>query len=123
MLGKLISEDLYPRLFTTTFNLSHIEVHSTDYDRTLISAQSQLQGLFSRVGKSMNVTTNTSKYYRPPNSGVSWPTPNNTYAIPPGLMVYPVHTIPSNLDDLFMIDFKEVCPNANKLFYEIGDKN
>lgn len=110
MLGQQLKTALYPSLFKGVYNQSSIEVHSTDVDRTLMSANSQLQGLFP-VGTGYDVTCNGS-YLKPPNLNYSLSNPPTPKAIPPGILTFPIHTTSRATNTLFMPNFKKICPTA-----------
>lgn len=113
MLGRQIRDVLYPTLFQTPYNQSSIEVYSTSVNRTMMSVYSQLQGLFP-VGTGSDITGEGPDIL-PPNLNFSVPTPETNKAIPPGMMSFPIHTLPKDEDDLFIRNFSSICPAASLL--------
>lgn len=69
------SRTRYQNLLSTTFNVNDIYVRSSDVDRTIMSAESNLAGLYPPTGKQIW------------NKAIAW-------------QPIPVHTVPGNIDYL-----------------------
>lgn len=89
---RKIYVDTY-HLLPSRFDIKSIYVRSTDYDRTLMSAQSLLTGLYPR-GTGPNLP------------GSSLPT------LPNAIQPIPIHTIPKDLDDLLIAEHNVTEFNA-----------
>lgn len=72
------------QLLTTNYQPNTIYARSTDFDRTIMSAQSVLIGMY------------------PPGTGPVLP--NSSPALPFGLQPVPIHTVPASQDSAFLID-------------------
>ena len=92
------------QLLSKTYEANTVYARSTDYDRTIMSAQSVLLGMY------------------PPGTGPS--TPNSTTpALPSGFQPVPIHTIPAADDSAFLIDIgsSKISPLIAKYVYTRTD--
>ncbi|XP_034985824.2 prostatic acid phosphatase-like [Zootoca vivipara] len=96
-LGKFIKER-YKDFLSDEYKRNEIYVRSTDYDRTIMSAQANLAGLF------------------PPKKNQIW---NKEIAWQP----IPVHTVPLSEERLLYYPVRAACPKFGKLLKEtLGSK-
>ncbi|KAM4652813.1 testicular acid phosphatase homolog [Discoglossus pictus] len=86
----------YDHFLSSSYNRREIYIRSTDYDRTLMSAQANLAGLY------------------PPNRTQLW---NPELAWQP----IPIHTVPSSQDRLLKFPSKD-CPRYNELMKETSQQ-
>jgi len=93
-LGQWLRER-YDGFLSSNYSGEEIYVRSTDVDRTLMSAQSNLAGLYPPEG------------YGKWNPDLAW-------------QPIPVHTIPTPLDNLLMINHKK-CPRLKKMKEQLKD--
>jgi len=103
-LGKLMRKTYGPAgvgLLSSEYKRNEVWVRSTDIDRTLMSAEAQMAGLFP---------PGTAKE----TSSSSFPTPQ--YGLPYGWQAVPVHTVPVE-DDLLLIPWKG-CRSFTKAMEE-----
>lgn len=92
------------QLLSATYQPNTLYVRSTDYDRTIMSAQSLLLGLY------------------PPGSGPA--APNSTLpALPAGFQPIPIHTVAASQDSAFLIDIssRKTADTINKYVYSRAD--
>ncbi|CAD8150405.1 unnamed protein product [Paramecium octaurelia] len=75
-------------LLSPQFNENEIYIESTDYNRTIMSAYSNLQGMYPEGSELPNVTEDK---LLPPNSGSKSPSIGN-YALPNKIQLIPIHT-------------------------------
>uniref|UniRef100_H2ZM93 acid phosphatase n=1 Tax=Ciona savignyi TaxID=51511 RepID=H2ZM93_CIOSA len=92
-LGRYLKQR-YIGLLSPQYNRSEIYIRSTDYDRTLMSAQSNMAGLF------------------PPEGRQQWNGSSTNW------QPIPIHTVPRNMDSLLAAPI-ESCPKLNKLRSDI----
>jgi len=83
-------------------------VYSSSYDRTMMSAQAHMLGIFPK-GTGQIISNSNSKTFTPPT-----PTPDVTvsgsFAMPEGARDILIKSIPLEEDDLFEKGFKNTCP-------------
>ena len=103
-------------LLNKTFNPKELIVFSTDSDRTILSANAQLQGLYPQ-GTGHNLTSSQAQSAIPPNDNTSYKDEQERLqlsALPDHMELIPVKTfIPSeHLVNLFS---PSVCPNMSEI--------
>lgn len=91
------------QLLSINYQANTIYIRSTDYDRTIMSAESLLMGLY------------------PLGTGPALP--DSTPALPSNFQPIPIHTIPAAQDSAFLIDMNssEISDLLNKYVYTRAD--
>lgn len=91
------------QLLSTNYQAQSIYIRSTDYDRTMMTAESVLMGLYS-LGTGPNL-------------------PDSTPALPSNFQPIPIHTVPMAQDRTFVIDFssKEISALFDSYVYTRPD--
>ena len=101
---------LYPYLFDESRNFQH-KVFSSDYERTIISAQSHLLGLYP-PGTGPDVTNQVNSTKLPPFKGAAMPPKLKNEALPDALNLVPVDTMDIKTDLIFLKGMNYVCPGT-----------
>eukprot|EP01016_Furgasonia_blochmanni_P040436 TRINITY_DN5163_c0_g1_i5.p1 TRINITY_DN5163_c0_g1~~TRINITY_DN5163_c0_g1_i5.p1 ORF type:complete len:531 (-),score=136.43 TRINITY_DN5163_c0_g1_i5:207-1799(-) len=106
-----------------------LNVRSTNFNRTIMSALSYLQGLYP-IGSGPNLPTNMSPELAKPPINLTGPVPNvNEGAVPNKVQVIPVHTSILEQDNILGGDWPERCPaildfyNSNHNTQKMKDAN
>lgn len=114
ILGRAIAND-YPHLISI-YNPNQIQVRSTDVNRTIMSAYSQLYGLFFEKGEQLDQYKYNIAY--PPNlSDKNFTNLDaGNLSLPYGLQPVPVHTLPLTRD--YLLSQENSCNSFAKLHKE-----
>lgn len=96
------------------YDPTSIRVRSTDFNRTLMSVSSQLQGLFS-TPNGPTVPEVEESMMLPPGGTIEDVLKGQKYALPDGMTVVPVHTLAAGEDTLLRAYSAKVCP-VNSLY-------
>ena len=117
ILGKILA-NRYQQIFET-YNQSKIYVRSTNFNRTLMSANTQLQGIFEGRGPSLTPGTSQERMVPPYDTPLIINILNNlsnvTAAVPNQIQFIPIHTIDTNSDEL-LYGGPGTCPTAAQWF-------
>lgn len=101
-----------------SYEPNELFVRSTDYNRTIMSALSQLAGLYpSGTGARIPAdipAENRLPPYRPIEYNIS---ELDDFAIPHGPQPIPVHTVPLSEDTVLLGEHADICP-INQRFYD-----
>lgn len=107
----------YPALFLDPPSFKELKIYSTDFDRTITSAQSHMAGLYATVAAPV-VTGDplNTKVKEPPFSGTAFDFDfkGSTNAINGGLRPIPIHVKDLKTDRIFMKEEESVCPGIEK---------
>ena len=111
--------------YMTDFNLikknydpREIYVISTDTNRTIMSAQCQLQGLYLENGLELN--DNQIKFSNPPNDEINYKEEKEklkNYVLPNKIEIVPIHQFFVK-DHTFQLEDQRYCPGLNKTYIE-----
>ena len=108
--------DLFPKA-PYKFDPREILVMSTDSNRTLLSANAQIQGLF-QAGKGPTLTKAQVKNAVPPNDESTYKEEKEALgndALPNKMFVLPVHTFFTR-DHYIQLQDKKVCPGVEEIY-------
>jgi len=100
-LGKAVREK-YKSFLPDNYNFVNVEVISSNWKRTLVSASSQLQGLFD-LGTGSNIEVDDPAYYNPPIKDFDIPFPDDQKgnALPFRPTFVPIQSADNNKNYLF----------------------
>ena len=115
------------KLLSFTYDPREVYLISTDSNRTIMSANAQVQGLYL-PGTGPTLFENQSAIAIPPVEEKSFEDEkkeldNDDYAVLPNKMnIIPIHSF-FNKDHFFQLQDKKVCPNANKLYIKNQERD
>lgn len=108
-----------------TYTYTNVEVYSSNRRRTLVSAMSQLQGLFD-LGTGMKIDNDDPEYYNPPIPDFDIPFPEDPkkFALPNGPTFIPVQSPEDHQNYLFtpQSDCPSFKPKVSKFKAELVNK-
>ena len=111
--------DTYPSLLGATYSPGAIYVQSAQENRTIVSAESQLYGIYNNTGPSLAANYNITLADPPFNSTnvntVVTNLSNVSSAVPNKYSPIPVHSMPQQGD--YLLQSYLNCPNANSFYY------
>ncbi|CAD8092945.1 unnamed protein product [Paramecium sonneborni] len=107
------------KLLNETYNASEIVVYSTDVNRTIMSAMSNLQGMYSNNGP--NIPNVSDNYLIPPNPGAKSPTDIGQSAIHYNLQILPIHMKEAITDEGLLSIL--ICPKGYEMFSQNMESN
>jgi hypothetical protein len=99
----------------TDFRYNYVEMTTSQYQRTILSAYSHLTGLFP-LGTGQKITglgSGEKDYFRIPPYTPLAPNISSKFAMDQGPTAIPLNVIPVPTDDFFVKGMKYTCPGAN----------
>jgi hypothetical protein len=122
LLGKSLRKR-YPNFISENYNVHELLVYSTDTNRTLTSAYSHLQGLFSFGTGPALQADQISKAVPPVNSQLyqSEISSLGNSALPDKMQVIPVHIFKSDFNSMYLYNDKN-CPGVSLIFEKNKNK-
>ncbi|CAD8078384.1 unnamed protein product [Paramecium primaurelia] len=108
----------YP-LLSDIYDASQIFVYSTDVNRTIMSAMSNLQGMYSNNGP--NIPLVQESYLIPPNPGAKTPTDIGQSALQYNLQILPIHMKEAITDERLLSIL--ICPKGYEMFAQNMQSN
>ncbi|CAK83637.1 unnamed protein product (macronuclear) [Paramecium tetraurelia] len=102
------------QFLSDTYDASQILVYSTDVNRTIMSAMSNLQGMYSNNGP--KVPNVKDSYLIPPNPGAETPTDIGQSAIQHDIQILPIHMREAITDDRLLSIL--ICPKGYEMFVQ-----
>lgn len=115
ILGQQLKKN-YPHIFRDGMMPQEMDLYCSESDRTIMSAQSQLLGLFP-LGKGYNITVSSTdpkqkRYFLPPNP-LTIPIPKEISpiaALPYNHPLLGLKVLPKALDELIIPSITDLCP-------------
>ena len=113
--------DLYivkSRVTSQNFNLSEVHVRSTDYPRTIMSAQALLMGLFPKGPKVSKAMAEKAVPPFPMENLKTLIEKLGDYALPNGTQPVPVEIVPIFEDNL-LLGYSDACPRMKEIVTQV----